>query len=496
MASLLYYRGGLTTTLLDNIIRQVFNPLDRTDKDIVEAATEGLLPNPVPATAHWIYFNAAGSTAPTSDIDVNRKGHYTQQVAMLFNQAFRRRFKGMESGFVLDVNVYAQDYMPDPGLRLLRPNDPGDQLDACSLANQECSSHVYAFWSLLKMRRYWAASPNAATTPGLNRWQDFVQQVKTRIETFPLGAQRRRQETAQFWERMALAAAQRWTDIEAQLDTQLQTLRLGAEAQKDPHNVQIRVENEVYQAALTRAIQIREVKDGLRKPDAQALAALYAGARYDPGPDGRTDPDHLLVLLNDQLCRCDVAAQEGAHSSSYLRHVVQNLQLRQGVNVSLGDYLNSFNEQIGDMLKEIAHVFHGPPTGDPAQIEEAGTLAAKYMLRTVYACKDLLERIRHEALVESIPLLHKLALAEEPVSNQPLPPGTDPQWLTRIRACTAMPPRASTRSDSGSWPSVQQVWRFWRKRKPTARHRAAARTILCSPRTSSGSISTSSSNWP
>lgn len=57
----------------------------------------------------------AGSDDPTSDIDVNLKGRYTEDAVAILNKNFRRAFgQGLESGIVWDINFYAKDFLPSP----------------------------------------------------------------------------------------------------------------------------------------------------------------------------------------------------------------------------------------------------------------------------------------------------------------------------------------------------------------------------------------------
>eukprot|EP00163_Fabomonas_tropica_P001277 TRINITY_DN1097_c0_g1_i1.p1 TRINITY_DN1097_c0_g1~~TRINITY_DN1097_c0_g1_i1.p1 ORF type:complete len:804 (-),score=236.97 TRINITY_DN1097_c0_g1_i1:96-2507(-) len=54
----------------------------------------------------------AGSTDPTSDIDVNLKGPGTEDVVRMGNEASIKHNHGMAMGALYDVNLYALDYMP------------------------------------------------------------------------------------------------------------------------------------------------------------------------------------------------------------------------------------------------------------------------------------------------------------------------------------------------------------------------------------------------
>ena len=84
------------------------------------------VPEPAP-----ISFGAAGSQSPTSDIDYNIKGDYTEYAVAVFNKRFRSEF-GVESGTYFDVNVYAKDFLPtidDKGVKPTVESD-GTNLEA------------------------------------------------------------------------------------------------------------------------------------------------------------------------------------------------------------------------------------------------------------------------------------------------------------------------------------------------------------------------------
>lgn len=419
----LWFRGGMTTHYLNEIIKGIFVQGAGIDSDlqgiISDLQTANVLPTSVSTKDHWPSFNASGSTTPTSDIDVNLKGSHTPQITIAFNEYFRKKFEGLESGFVFDVNVYASDFMPDPGFRLMGPNKPGEKLDARSLSQQELIGHMYDFWSLLKIRRYWKDSDT--------KWQSFLKAISLGIKQFTVQLPDLK-EKAEVWEKMGAKIDQKWTAIEQQLrdkESRLKSENQFSEAVLSDENFPIRKENEVYKDELIKSVRMRSFRenpDGLLDNE---VKAFYDAALYNPPANQQRKFDNIQVILNEQFCRGNVAAQEGAHSRSYLRHVVQNLQIRQGVNASIADYLNSFNEQIADMLKEVIHVFHGNPTDNKDLLKEAGRKSSKYMLRTVYACEKLLEIIFRESRVQNLPALM--------VDERPAPDKSQTAWMNKVK---------------------------------------------------------------
>jgi len=262
---------------------------------------------------------------------VNMRGSATEMVAIEFNRIFRlwtiKEDSGgpvpgspLESGFMLDVNVYAQDYTRELGLRFKKANVPDqDFWPAQGTQQYEEAEGWQDVYSLMKIRRYMSDA----------EWKRFRQSIRRQLE----GSQ------------MQSVTAQRFADVD--------------ELWKSPvalqGNDKTQAENALYEA------QLREVY--LKRGFGQQLS------------------DDEKVVLARELGKASFLAQEAYHSAGAVRDVVCNLQMGQGLALSLREQLHSFNEQMGDLFKEAGHMnVPALPNPDPLSIDFAVT-ASKYMVR-------------------------------------------------------------------------------------------------------------------
>lgn len=123
MQNLLDYRRKLTDDMLNSIKKEVKDMVIDLKK---EKLKEYLKQNPERKkemtaakkdeflSTVEMEWKSEGSINPTSDIDVNLKGDGTEIAIGLFNKRFEKKF-GCSSGYCVDVNVYAEDFLKKPG---------------------------------------------------------------------------------------------------------------------------------------------------------------------------------------------------------------------------------------------------------------------------------------------------------------------------------------------------------------------------------------------
>ena len=114
MRALLEYRSWITERILEIVKTQtliyVRNARYEEAKKAFEldnAQIEAYIKNTTP-----LFWEAPGSTTPTSDIDVSLKGDGTEYAVQMFNMIFRSLHNDVESGIVFDVNVYGPGFVP------------------------------------------------------------------------------------------------------------------------------------------------------------------------------------------------------------------------------------------------------------------------------------------------------------------------------------------------------------------------------------------------
>lgn len=288
-----------------------------------------------------VRFSVPGSTRPTSDIDVNMRGSATELVAIEFNRRFRAwTLTGatvpaaeLESGYVFDVNVYAQDYTRELGLRYMKPDVPEPDVWPTAGTPQwteaEKSQDVYA---LIKMCRHMPTIAFRTFTAGVRAGltgSTFVDRV-----------------TAAASQCDALAAA-----VEME---QRRVLTLLPAMSAFPRNVTIRAENNLY---------------------ATQLGVVYTSRGFGAALD-----DAGKLALIQQLGKASYLAQEAYVTAGAVRDIVSNLQMGQGLTLTMYEQLHSFNEQVADIFKDARHF----PEDERAPLAFA-VEASKYMARMAAA---------------------------------------------------------------------------------------------------------------
>ncbi|HEY3706413.1 MAG TPA: hypothetical protein VGL22_15225 [Terracidiphilus sp.] len=290
-----------------------------------------------------VRFSVPGSTRATSDIDVNMRGSATELVAIEFNRRFRAWTLAattapaveLESGYVFDVNVYAQDYTRDLGVRFMKPDVPGPDVWPTAPTPQwteaEKSQDVY---SLIKMRRY---MPTIA-------WSDFTLGVRTVLAG------------GSFADRVTATAAQ-GDALAASVETEKRSVATLSPTMASifPKNWTMRAENNLYGAQ---------------------LRVVYSRRGYGTALD-----DAGKLALIQEFGKASYLAQEAYFTAGAVRDIVSNLQIGQGLTLSMYERLHSFNEQVADIFKDAGHF---PAEGGTETIDFA-VEASKYMARMAAA---------------------------------------------------------------------------------------------------------------
>jgi hypothetical protein len=162
--------------------------------------------------------------------------------------------------------------------------------------------------------------------------------------------------SASFEER-TVAVRKLWDEHKALAHTEEESvIRRSPAMRQYPKNVTVRAENNRYEEQLRIVYEIR----GLG-------GALDAAGK---------------VNLAEALGKSSFLAQEAYHTSGAVRDIVCNLQMGQGLTLSAYEHLHSFNEQAGDIFKDLGR-FPAPPEG--GMTLEFAVDASKYMVRMASA---------------------------------------------------------------------------------------------------------------
>eukprot|EP00161_Ancyromonas_sigmoides_P012564 TRINITY_DN3191_c1_g1_i1.p1 TRINITY_DN3191_c1_g1~~TRINITY_DN3191_c1_g1_i1.p1 ORF type:complete len:692 (-),score=242.47 TRINITY_DN3191_c1_g1_i1:47-2122(-) len=145
---------------------------------------------------------SAGSDDIGSDIDMNLTGTNSFRLTQMFNREFREKFHLEESGALVDVNLYAQDYLSKPA----KKSKSAKTIDDSSLIQHDDQSDANNdVFALFKIRQYTSDAD----------WKKF---------TTALLAAARRSIDKESGSRKATAAPEFLKKIQARIDTAVQII--------------------------------------------------------------------------------------------------------------------------------------------------------------------------------------------------------------------------------------------------------------------------------
>jgi hypothetical protein len=327
----------------------------------------------------WIVYEAPGSDRLTSDHDVSARGSCAAYVVDAFNTLFRGWTLGtidasgnaradfvglappceLESAFVFDVNVYTNDYHWNAGRRFLRQDVPDPDFWPTDRARLKQAEDVQDRYALLKIRRY------------INSDDQWALLKTSMLEQ--LNGDDRTAAASQLD-----AVNNFWPTLKAEVDAQMANVKARPEfsrwADLYAKSIQVRAENELYQA------QLNVVED----------------LRYN---NGAAINDAVREKLAEALGKAGFLAQEAYHTAGAVRDIVANVQLRRGLVLRDMDLLCSMNEQAGDIFKEMGHLEDGI---DPSSSVDFAIKVSKYMVRLGNAALSLNARMTNQWLDQRV----------------------------------------------------------------------------------------------
>jgi hypothetical protein len=316
----------------------------------------------------WVTGNAAGSTTLSSDIDLTLDGDATERTVIAFNMAFVEDF-GLESGYMLDLNVYARGYLGDPGYRSCSDDEPGEDFRFRGTGAHGARRAFQADQdaaALLKIRRY--IPETADPQPGL--WLAFRARVEAGLRDGP----------RQRFQAAATLAERRQAEYSARLAGLRQSEAALLAARMDPvppAAVEMAASNRAYEAVLVA--QMEQV--------AAIRRATTEGER-----------NAAIVKFYEYVAEHSYFANEAYHTAGAIRHVVGQLQSQQSQAMSLAALLDSLNEQVGDVLKELAHLSHDgqlPELGQGDAASAGELKLSKYIARFGIAAQTMIFQAIH-----------------------------------------------------------------------------------------------------
>ncbi|MFF4737312.1 hypothetical protein ACFY2W_15765 [Streptomyces sp. NPDC001262] len=347
---------------------------------------------------------SVGSVTLTSDYDITVSGPGDVDAVEWFNDTFRREW-GKESATVFDTNLYVKDFMPERSNFALPPIDTRGP-DA-------------PWWGASHRPRPW--THDAATGTWQPSGKPRIDPEGTDTPIAQPNSEPGRTE-AEFDQDVAALTKQRTYMSQEEWDAYATDLvRRTDPAQRAAVVTRYRMADSVHARAVTDlAAQLAEETGGAprgltgrqlidfhehHQPDAvvRARNKLYVRTarqvRATQAAHALTPTDALAVLAKQQTSYSLCHAMEAYHSEGAVRHVVGG-QAGSGISVTAAQYLQSFNEQLGDFLKDL---LHHPESG------EAFYQSAKYLMRLVDAAQRAVAATGATLRDEDLALLEQLS---------------------------------------------------------------------------------------
>ncbi len=360
--------GGSWKAATDNLMgsptdKILLQKLGTLRKHEVDKLLDDIMRRIEAKTGQKLEAQAFGSTNLTSDYDLSIKGPGAERVITEFNTRYRKLYGGRESGTVFDTNVYT-----DPVYSFIPP----DSALAKALGPKGADDVQQFMYEHMANAKY--------MTPG--QWQKHVEQVLEATPGRHKGAIKRLLEEVESREFASRAA----------INKRINELGL------DPSdgNSRLRAQNDLYGQTLTRIDELRQYQNGLdlladgkpasfkipRKDQSSAFASnlrRYNELISDTNPATKAASktkakellDRMRTSLSGNLRNNQGAAlyyaSEAYQTEGTIKHVVGELQkdkrvidpdllkspLAEEPPLTRGQYINSFNENRGNLFKEL-----------------------------------------------------------------------------------------------------------------------------------------------
>ncbi len=336
----------------------------------------------LPADDLIFFIGSVGADSVTSDVDVSTAGSYTEWGVVAYNQYFREKLGvSYDAGTVFDLNVYAKDFIfkakdtetvtrSAGSTKVTTDVVPGTENPAeegkLSAEERKAQDDDQETWALTHVARF--LDPTG--------WATHTATILLAIED----PDRRTQQRERFEEAWARASAFR-DRLEATMEDLADVVEPGAASawgQGDQqHHAEgallMRAANQIYEAELLKLKAAREEIAVLRGKDLAAddpgrerlmalvaeipklvsQASLYANEVYGSG--GATV--HAVVGMQGRNKRLENGPSEKAKddaAGTTLEHDVV-------VHIPVAQWFQTFNDNLGDVLKDFQHfgVKHG-----------------------------------------------------------------------------------------------------------------------------------------
>lgn len=420
------------------------------------------------------YFDAAGATSVTSDLDISTGGINTELAVQVYNEEFRKEMgTSLDPGTVFDLNVYAKDFIFGGRWSerdtLLRPKGENEDLGSASLdklkdrpadlaaqqaadqQNQAVADRKQDVFALTHIARFlvggeWTAyakqiTDGIADPVAQDEQAKRLQEARAKADEFEATLQRTiGRLVATDSGLRSLGTTSSWSKADGGNEYANNAKRMrAANAVYEEKLVQVKILREQI-AALAASAEPTDIAQ-LRLLMSQVAAtvseaSLYANEVY--GSAGATVHAVVAVQGGRKRQKANEAEAERTAKGEALKNDKGEAheprlgtQTKVTVEMSTEAWKQAFTDNVGDVLKDYLHYGHSHGT-QPTNYPYAAFKMGKYVDRVVDAFDHLQGAMSAEAYgrMTAMPELKRLRdLGDNHVKAKAGPSGDDPKLL-------------------------------------------------------------------
>jgi len=453
------------------------------------------------------YFDAAGATSVTSDLDISTGGINTELAVQVYNEEFRKEMgTSLDPGTVFDLNVYAKDFIFGGHWSkkdtLLRPKSEHEALESSSMEklkdrpadlaaqkiadqqNQAAADRKQDVFALTHIARFlvggeWTAyakqiTDGIADPVAQDEQAKRLQEARAKADEFEATLQRTIGKLVSTDAGLAsLGTTSSWSKADGGDEYASNAKRMrAANAVYEQKLVQVKILREQIAAlaASTEPTDIARLRLLISQvAETVSEASLYANEVY--GSAGATV--HAVVAVQGGRKRQKINEAEAKRTATGAPLVNEKgeahgsrlgTETEVTVEMSTEAWKQAFTDNVGDVLKDYLHYGHSHGT-QATNYPYAAFKMGKYVDRVVDAFDHLKGAMSAEAYerMTALPELKRLrALGTNHVKAKAGPSGDDPKLLAEEENFKSLTTRAdidSIKSDTLSFSAaVRASW--------------------------------------
>lgn len=368
----------------------------------------------VPGEQQVGFIGSVGADSVTSDVDVSTDGINSEAGVRAYNAAFRELLGvKKDPGTVFDLNVYAKDFIfgfneasGGAGKLVIDPKrENSEEPSAPKAAERDREQDV---WALVHISRYMPSDKDweafvASSLDGLGE----LDEAKAADQAERLSTARRRSKGFEY--RLLSMMEHLTKTLDLGLGKSATTWKEEEAAHYEEGAVRMRAANRLYEDKL---LQVKELRLEIEAARAKLAASIL--------PADATQLEALITRLDGELSMAQLYANEVYGSGGATVHAVIGMQMPKNLKKKRSldavtavlpkpQLFQSFNDNLGDVLKDFEHYGKANGHGDPDYWYAAFKMG-KYAHRMV----DCLGRLADGKDDDIISMTDAAAFADDP----------------------------------------------------------------------------------